>query len=198
MAMMNYSDIKKLKDKLYFTVNDVAEVLNIKSASARVLCSRYVDKNIFIRVKNNFYILDQNWEHMKREDFLGLSNFIQVPSYISFMTALSYYEATTQVQQHFFESASLKRTKQVEAKGVLFNFYKLKKEYYFGFIQRNNIFIATKEKALVDAFYLYSLGKYAMDLNSIDFKQFDGSLIRQIVQVFPQKKRNILRRLCRI
>lgn len=195
---MNYSDLTKLREKLYFTVNDLAEVLNIQIESARVICSRYVKKNIFIRLKNNFYILEQNWNHLVREDLFKISNFLQVPSYISFMTALSFYEVTTQIQQNFFESAAIKRSKEINVKAVVFHFYKLKKEYYFHFIKHNNIFLATKEKALVDALYLYSFGKYKMDFNSIDFNKFDKDIIKNIIIKYPQKTRNIAGSLCRI
>ena len=123
---MDYSDLKKLSNKLFFTVYDVSELLNIKVESARVLCSRYAQKNIFIRLKNNFYIVDQKWEHLSKKDFFQVANFLQVPSYISCMTALSHYEVTTQVQQNFFESASVKRSKQIKAREVVFYFYNLR------------------------------------------------------------------------
>jgi len=196
---MNYSDIQKLKDKLYFTVNDLAEVFQITIESARVVCSRYAKKNIFIRLKNNFYILDQKWGNLIKEDFFKISNFLQVPSYISFMTALSHYEVTTQVQRNFFESSSFKRTKQIEVKDAVFHFYKLKKEYYFDFIKSGSaFFIATQEKALVDAIYLYSFGKYKMDFHSIDFDKFEIDKIKKILPVYPLKTRKIVKKLCMI
>ena len=195
---MNYFNLQKLKGNLFFTVNDIAEILKIKERSARVLCSRYVKKNIFLRLKNNFYVLEQNWEDMTKENFFRISNFLQVPSYISFMTALSRYQVTTQVQQNFFESASLKRTKQIESKGVLFQFYKLKKEYYFDFVKQDDVFIASKEKALMDAVYLYSFGKYKMDFSSIDFVKFDTVKIESLSRIYPEKTRKIIKKLCRI
>lgn len=194
---MNYSDIQKLKQKLFFSINDLCELFNIKNASARVLCSRYVKKNIFIRLKKNFYVLEQNWEYIPGKDFFRISNFLQVPSYISLMTALSYYEVTTQVQQKFFENVSLKRSKQIEIKGVEFHFYKLKKQYYFDFIKQDNMFIASREKALMDAIYLYSFGKYKMDFSSIDFDKFDAIKIKNISKIYPPKTRKIVNRLCR-
>ncbi len=195
---MNYDKLQKLRQMLYFTVGDVAGLLGIKQPSARVLCNRYAKKGIFIRLKNNFYILEQNWQNFPKEDFLKIANFLQVPSYISFMSALSFYEVTTQVQQGFFESASLKRSLKVDAKGVIFSFYKLKKEHYFDFIKYRDIFIATKEKALVDAVYLYSLGKYKLDFSSIDYKKLDKNKLKKILKVFPPKTKEAVQGLCRI
>lgn len=195
---MNYPKLNKLKEKLYFTSADVKEIFGITLASAQVLCSRYVKKGIFARLKNNFYVLDGDWNNLSKETLFKITNFLQVPSYISFMSALSFYEVTTQVQRDFYESASLKRSVSFECKGSKFNFYKLKQEYYFGFKKVDGIFIADKEKALVDAVYLYSFGKYKLDFSSIDFKAFDKKTILQISRVFPEKTKNLLEKLCNL
>ena len=195
---MNYPKLNKLKEKLYFTSANVKEIFDITLPSAQVLCSRYVKKGVFIRLKKNFYILDNVWENLSKEALFKLSNFLQVPSYISFMSALSFYELTTQVQRDFYESASLKRSASFECDGNKFNFYKLKQDYYFGFEKKDGIFIAQKEKALVDAVYLYSFGKYKIDFSSLDLEAFDKKRVLGISKVFPEKTRNLLEKLCRI
>lgn len=195
---MRYLELKKLKERLYFTVEDLQELLGIATGSARNLCSRYSQKGLFVRLKNNLYILEEKWSNLTREDFLKISNFLQVPSYISFMTALSLYEVTTQIPRDFFESASLKRSVRFDIRGVAFNFYKLKKKYYFDFIKKDDIFIATKEKAFIDSVYLYSFGKYKIDFSSLDLDKLDKNKITEILKLYPQKTKNIVRRLCRI
>jgi predicted transcriptional regulator of viral defense system len=119
---MNYSEVQKLSERLYFTAGDVVELLKVKISSARVLCTRYVKKGLFVRLKRNFYLLDQSWKNFSRDERLKIASFLQVPSYISFMTALSLYEVTTQVQRDFFESASLKRSVRFDTKGTVFNY----------------------------------------------------------------------------
>lgn len=195
---MDYNELQKLSGRLYFTAGDVAELLNLKTSSARVLCTRYAKKGIFLRLKRNFYVLDQSWKGYSREDKLKIANFLQVPSYISFMTALSLYEVTTQVQRDFFESASLKRSVRFDQKDTVFTYYKLKRQYYFDFIKREDIFIATREKAFVDAVYLCSFGRYAVDFDSLDMAKLDRDRIRTITTVFPAKTKNIVERICRI
>lgn len=195
---MEYQDLRKLKERLYFGIMDLADLLKIKPESARVLCSRYVKKGIFIRLKNNFYILEQKWDSLSREDFLRLANFLQIPSYISFMTALWIYEITTQVPRNFFESASLKRSRRFEARGIVFNYYKLKKECYFDFTKWGNIFIATKEKAFIDSVYLYSFGKYKLDFSSLDLDKLDKKRIKKLISKFPEKTKSALERICKI
>lgn len=195
---MRYLELKKLKDKLYFNVADLSELLSVTPASARVLCSRYVKKGLFVRLKNNFYVLDEKWDVFDREDFLKIANFLQVPSYISFMTALSLYEVTTQIQRNFYESVSLKRSKRLNVRGVILNYYKFKREYYFDFIKKEGIFIATKEKAFVDSVYLYSLGRYKLDFDSLDIGKLDKNKIKDIIRVFPNRTKNMVRKRCKI
>jgi len=195
---LRYPEIRKLKDKLYFTVDDLQELLGIKPESARVLCARYTRRGFFIRLKRNFYVLSEKWENFSTEDFLKISNILQVPSYISFMTALSLYEVSTQVQRDFYENASLKRSASFEVKGSMFNFHKLKKIYYFDFIKKDGIFIATREKAFVDSVYLYSFGKYKIDFSSLDLNKLDKDRLLAIMGEYPQKTRNIIQKQCRI
>lgn len=194
---MRYAAIvNKLKNRLYFTIDDLADILAIKPESTRVLCSRYAANGLFVRLKNNFYVLRSRWEGLRQEDFLKISNFLQVPSYVSFMAALSFYELTTQVRRSFFESACLKRSVEFQAGGAVFNYYKLKKEYYFGFIKTGGIFIATPEKAFVDSVYLYALGKYRVDFSSLDLKSLDMGVVRKILRVFPQKTKKTAKKIC--
>jgi len=179
-------------------VAELAQAARIRPESARVLASRYAQKGVFIRLKNNFYILDQKWQNLSRNDFLSIANRLQVPSYVSFMTALGFYEVTSQVQRGFVESASIKRSVRFDARDTTFNFYKLKKSYYFGFSRQGNIFIASKEKAFVDMVYLYALGKYRFDANSLDLRKLDKNRMSGILKIFPAKTGQIARRLCRI
>jgi len=60
-----------LNDRLFFTVEDVAELKGIAITSDYVLCSRYVRRGIFIRVKKNFYVLERNWAHYGTREFFA-------------------------------------------------------------------------------------------------------------------------------
>jgi predicted transcriptional regulator of viral defense system len=195
---MNYISLFKSSKKLFFTADEAARILKIKPRSAHVLCARYVKKGLLLRPKKNFYIFQQKWENFSQEEFFNLANFLQVPSYISFASALCFYGATTQMQKNFFESASLRRSIHFDIKGSRFNFYKLKKEYYFDFVKKGDIFIATKEKALIDAAYLYSLGKYSLDFAALDLRKFDKKRLKKLIAVFPSRAQNTIKKICRI
>lgn len=195
---MKYDSIRQLRANLYFTVEDLANLLEITSESARVLCSRYTKKGLFVRLKKNVYILSERWDVRSRDDVLRICNILQVPSYLSFMTALSLYEVTTQVQRDFYENASVKRSVRYDVQGVSFHYYKLQKKYYFDFIRKDDLFIATPEKAFIDSVYLYSFGKYALDFSSIDIHKLDKDRIRDVMKGYPKKTIGIVRKICGI
>jgi len=182
---------EKLSAKLYFTVSDIAEVLDISRPSAWTWCSRNVKEGFIIRLKNDFYVLAQRWGSYQTLDFMKIANYLQVPSYISGMSALSYFNISTQVQQSFFESASVKRTRQFGVKGCIFRYFKLKQELYFGFVKKDGLFIATPEKAFADVLYMYSFGKSKFDFSAIDFSKFNRVELTKILKKFPDKTRRI-------
>jgi predicted transcriptional regulator of viral defense system len=180
--------------KFYFGYEDIAKALGISAGSAKVTASRYVKQGILVRVKRNKYVLRSTWKAAGREEKFMLANLGQVPSYISLMSALDYYEITTQVQRDFFESAAIKRTKEIAIDGSIFKYVKINSKYYFGFKKEKDFFIATPEKALVDAFYLMSFGRYALDISALSAEKLDRKEIRRISKAFPLKTRNMLKK----
>ncbi|MDD5258531.1 MAG: hypothetical protein PHD29_01025 [bacterium] len=198
MLSKNILLMQELSQRLYFSTAEVAEILGIQVPSASVFCSRYVKKGLLVKLRNNYFTTAQKWQNITDQELCQIANILQVPSYISFMSALSYYEVTSQMQQGFVESAALKRTITYEAKGVIFKYYKLQKQYYGDFVKQGSLFIATKEKAFLDAIYLYSFGKYKIDLNSLNLGKLDQLKITKIIKRYPGKTRKIVRNLCKI
>ena len=188
---MKYLKLKELKDRIYFTIMDVAELLKIKKESARVLCYRYSKNGLFIRLKKDLYILREKWDILSLEEKFKIANILVVPSYISLMTALSYYQITTQIQREFYESITKKRKKVYSIENSDYYYFKVKPEFYFGFKKINNIFIAEKEKAFIDCIYFYSIRKYKFDISSIDFRKFEKRKIEEILKIYPLETKKI-------
>ena len=188
---MNYSKIKKL-NKLYFTCRDISRTLGISPESSRVTATRMVKSGVIIRIKRNIYVLSERWDSLSLEDSFILANLLQVPSYISLMTALSYYEVTTQLQRDFVESVAYYRTKLIEINKNSFNYSKINKNLYFGFLKSKGFFIASAEKAFLDAFYLMSLKKYSFDITSIDFNKLNMARIKVMAKKYPSLTRRLL------
>jgi len=174
-------------DKPFFTQHDVAHAIGTKLGSAEVLCSRYVKKGLLMRLKRGFYARTETLSYLDQIDLFRIANILQVPSYVSLMTALSYYGITTQVQKDFFESISVKRTRTFQIGDLSFHYIKLKPDLYREYIKRNGIFIALPEKAVLDIFYLASLGRYSFDGSSLDLTMVDKRMLAELSAVYPPK-----------
>ena len=186
-------ELNKIR-KPYFGYEDIARVRNISLASAKVTASRYVKQGLLLRLKKNLYVLRETWNAASREDKFRLANLGQSPSYLSLMTALDYYEITTQVQRDFFESTAVKRTKEILLNGSVFRYSKIDQKLYFGFKKEKGFFIAIPEKALLDAFYLMSFGRYSMDISALDAAKLDKDEIKRLSTAFPLTTQKILKK----
>ena len=117
-------------NKTYFGYEDIASVLGISRQAARVSANRYVKQGILIRIKRNMYILKDVWNTFDQKKIFSIANLIQTPSYISFTSALCFYETSTQMQQNFIESIAIKRTKLVIIENTIFNYSLINKNLY--------------------------------------------------------------------
>lgn len=198
MLSKSMNRLQELSRKPYFTLGEVAQTFSLQTASARVLCSRYVRQGLLVRFKNNLYTTVWKWEGLTRQDLFKIANVLQVPSYISLMTALAYYDVTTQAQNNYQESVCLKRSVAYNVREAVFSYIKLQNRFYGDFIKKDGVFIATKEKAFLDAAYLFSFGKYKFDVDSLDMKKLELRKLKSLLSVYPNKTKETVKRLCGI
>jgi predicted transcriptional regulator of viral defense system len=192
---MSYYQLLKI-EKPFFSLDDVAYALGIQPASAAVLCSRYVKKGLLVRLKRGLYARTEQLRNFGQQDLFRLANFLQVPSYISLTTALSYHGLTTQVQRGFFESISLKRTRKFEVGQFTFLYSKISLDLYKGFERVEDVFIALPEKALLDSLYLASLGRYSLDTSALDLTKVNGEVLENLSSLFPSRVRTFMENCC--
>jgi len=183
--------------KLILSIEDIAEILSIGKESAKVTANRYVKQKLLIRIKKNLYITPVKFDNLKENEFFQLANYMQVPSYISFASALSYYNIYTQQLRGVIESAALKRSKTFNVDKIEFRFILVKTIFYTGFVTENNFFIAAPEKALADAVYLSSLGKYNLDFNAIDFGKISKSEVNEFIKLTNSRTKTFWDNLCK-
>lgn len=193
-------NLRKLQniDKILFTGTDLGYLFGITKRSAQVTASRYVKSNILLRLKRDLYILPQKFKELSEEEFFSIANLLQTPSYISLTTALSYYNLTTQQTPNFIESAAVKRTKEIKIENKIFSYPLLKKDFYFGFLKKDDFFIASPEKALADLIYLTAIGKYNADFEAVDFEKFDKQEIENILSKSNKAAKNLWQKLIKI
>lgn len=195
---MKRGNIAGRRSRLFLTIEELAELWGIKRSSARVQAARWAKNGRLIRLKNNFYVLGERWENLAAAELLKLANYLQVPSYISLLTALSYYEISTQVPRNIIESAAVTRTGKFQAGGRTFIYYKIKKPLFRGFLKRDGVFIATAEKALLDSLYLMSWGKYSLDTAALDLNKIDLKKLKTLARDYPAKTRKLVKQICGI
>ena len=179
-------------NKLYFGYEEIARAFDVSLSSAKVTASRYVRQGLLLRMKRNVYVRRDVWNAAGVAERFSLANLGQVPSYISLTSALEYYEITTQVQRDFFESVATKRTKEINLNGSIFRYAKIADDLYFGFRKESIYFIATPEKALLDAFYLMSYGRYSLDIPALDSAKLDRGEIKRLSKRFPLRTQSML------
>jgi predicted transcriptional regulator of viral defense system len=187
---MNRDAWRSLKKNLFFSSEDVAGLFGVTRASAQVFCSRQVKNGAFIRLKKDFYLLDERRPYLGRQDFFAIANHLQVPSYISCTTALVYHGVTTQAPQGWYESVALKRSIQYTTGGATFSYFKFRNDFYFGFTKIGLVFIAQKEKAFLDACHLSVHGRYAFDRAALDMDRLDKAVLETLMAPFPERTRN--------
>ena len=178
--------------RLYFGYEEIARALRISLESAKVSASRYVRLGLLVRLKRNIYALSERWRAASRIERFALANLGQSPYYISLLSALDYYEITTQAQRGRIDSVAIKRTGELPPGDSIFRYTKIKRALYFGFVRQQGIFIAAPEKAFLDAMYLVSLGRYALDFAAIESEKLDRKEIARMSRIFPLKTREIL------
>lgn len=177
--------------QLCLTVSDVARVFSSRPASANVFCSRAVKSGELLRLKRNCYMMRERWAHLTPEERWQIANRLQVPSYISLMTALGHYELTTQLQQGFIESVAIYRTQAIEVGSILFRYAKIASPLYFGFVKQEGCFVATPEKALLDCLYLASLQRYHVNWQELDLARVKRPVVQRMLTRYPVRTQRL-------
>ena len=149
MKSSEFIEILKNSKNSVFTFSQLARILGKKEEYAKVFINRLAEKELFRLERNKYTLKGTN-------PFLIASNII-FPSYISFISAYSYYNLTTQLPRTFFV-VSLKQRKPISFDSNLIQFVKFEKFRFFGFkreiIEGKFVFVAEIEKAILDSLYL--------------------------------------------
>ena len=191
---MDFRRFSRIKT-LLFSVREAARAFHVTPAAARLTCHRYAKKGWLLRPKRDVYLVRDRWDHLTQAEKFEIANRLQVPSYISLTTALSFHGVTTQLQQNFVESVAVTRTKDVTAGGLRFRYVKIREGLYWGFAKSGNFFMAAPEKSFLDSLYLMSLGRYRLDVSAIDRSKMDGKMLERYSRRFPEPTADLFRKI---
>ncbi len=165
------------------SVGEFSKIFNVSSGTARGFLFRNTRKenSPFLKIKGGVYVFSLN-NPIKFE----IANKLYKPSYISFETALSFYDIIPETI-YTITSATTKPSKEFDFKGIAYKYYAIKEKLFFGYIPRkiNNkiILIAEKEKALLDYLYFLSLKNKPFN-ERLDLKKIDKIRLGYYVNYF--------------
>jgi predicted transcriptional regulator of viral defense system len=149
MKSTEFIEMLKSSKSSVFTFSQLARILGKSEEYAKVFINRLTGKELLRLEKNKYTLKGTN-------PFSVASNII-FPSYISFITAYSYYNLTTQIPRTFFV-VSLKQRMPVNFNSNLVRFVKFERLRFFGYrreiLDGKFLFVAEPEKAILDSLYL--------------------------------------------
>ena len=146
--MKRISLIKRLEKYPIFTLKTVSEIIEKERNYSKLVIYRLKKYKLIYEIEKNKYTLNK--------DPLIIASNIIWPSYISGWSALRYYNLTEQLPQ----AVNVITTRARKKRKINFNntkiiFTKIRPKYFFGYKRERydnfDIFIADKEKALIDS-----------------------------------------------
>ncbi len=154
MQILKSADLEealRLNGLKAFTVKDVCRLTGKKPNYVYLMLSK---SKLFPRIQNGLYCI-------KSATPFEVASRIAVPSYISLISAFSYYELVEQIP-NTIKVITSKRHKAIQnAQGMRIEFKRVSANMLYGYRLEHGVSIADPEKALIDAFYLNEDAQYA-------------------------------------
>lgn len=143
--------IKTLQDlqKTIFTIKDISRLINKPAGYTWVYLHRLKSEGYITQIEKNKYTLS--------EDPFEIGSNLAFPAYVSFLSAYYLYGLTTQIPVTV-QIISSKPRKSLSFQGMNIRFITFQKKKMFGYSKQKfrdkSLFLAEKEKAIVDSLYL--------------------------------------------
>ncbi|MCL5412840.1 MAG: hypothetical protein M1569_00335 [Candidatus Marsarchaeota archaeon] len=135
-------------NKRVFGINDAAMIMG----KPRNYVSKLLSGNSRVgRIERGKYYL----KGINQPDMYEIASQIVFPSYISLFAAFQFYSITEQSVVKY-SAVTIKRHKPVEIGNNVIEFITIGRERFFGYKKIGNAYVATAEKAIIDALYMNS------------------------------------------
>lgn len=145
-----------------FTIYDVNKIFPVKTNTLKHLLQRLKKEGIVENLQRGKYLFLQSKRQVS--DF-EMANFLVIPSYISLESALSFYGMIEQFPYQI-TSLTIKKSGRIQSNNKDFNYSKITRNYFKGFVKKDNFLVAEREKVIFD--YLYFIYKGQRARNKID------------------------------
>jgi predicted transcriptional regulator of viral defense system len=140
--------MRKLEKYPVFNLKTLKDIIDKDSGYSKLVIYRLKKDKLIFEIEKNKYTT--------KKDVILISSNILWPSYISGWSALRYYNLTEQLPQIILIITTRKRKKkEIKFNNTKIIFTNVKPKYFFGYKKERygdfDIFIAEKEKALIDS-----------------------------------------------
>lgn len=181
-----FKDKVKEKRLSIFTPHDLVRLFGVSSVAANFFIYRNTKKGLLIRLKKSqkgsLYCLAEEFP-----DQYLLANRIYEPSYISFDTALSFYNIIPETI-YALMSATTKPTREFLIYNINFVYRRIKKAVYTGYkpivYMNNTILMATPEKALADYLYFVALKRSSLSYERWNLEKINKKRLQELIKLF--------------
>ena len=145
-----------------------------------IYAKRMVVKGLILKLAKGYYVLNKEYSVYE------LANLIISPSYVSFNSALLFNGVCFQVSNTVHSVSLLNYQKEVGDR--VYKYQSMKKDLFFnaeGIDSKNNVSIASPERALLDSFY------FGVVANVDDWDKINKTYLKKLAENYPltvQKK----------
>lgn len=168
-----------------FTSGDLQKLLKIKKDNTlyKTIEALIKGKVLTRLAKGRF-----RYRSAKPHDF-EIANFLYSPSYVSFESALNFYNVLLQTP-YSVTSATPLRNRVFSSGGKEYIYAHIDPKIYFGYRKEAAFLIATPEKALADLMYLASKGLKHIDIKDLDLSEINRKEFHLILKKASNKLLN--------
>lgn len=161
--------------KSVFSLADLRKVSQLRESSLKTTLSRALKLGEIVRLAGGWYCAD-----LAKVSWENLAVSIYQPSYVSFESALNFYNILSQ-QSVALTLATVNRAKKLAKHGQLISYRHISPNLFWGYKKEGDFWLAEPEKAWLDLAYL-SLNGYGyfspeeMNLELLDVKKVKAYL----------------------
>jgi predicted transcriptional regulator of viral defense system len=186
--MKSFDLLKKIKkfDRGFFTIEDLEKITGLKRNYLYLQLSRWVKLGVLERIARGIYAPPGTNIEIEK-----VASFLYPPNYLSFESALASYGILNLIP-YTLTFATTRRTKTYKIQGKEVLFRQIKKSLFFGYKEKQGIYIASPEKAFLDQVYTVKKGLAALPMNEIDMKKLSKTTIRKLLPSFPDNVREFV------
>jgi len=146
---MNLDQFRETLEKAgiaVFSGGDAARIVGKPPGYTKLFLYRLAKKGKILRVQQGIYCLPG-------ADEMEIASRLTYPSYVSFLSALSFHRLSTQIPIAI-QVASARQKTPVSFGNTRIEFIKLKRQAFFGFRRYGNAIVAEPEKAIIDGLHV--------------------------------------------